>query len=704
MPAKPSPFINRELSWLAFNRRVLEEALDASLPLLERLKFLAITASNLDEFFMVRVGGLQQLLEQGREGADASGMSVPAQLEEISRLAHQMVADQYDCLQNDLEPKMAAEGILRLRMDQLTPEQDAYVERLFEHELYPVITPMALDLEEPFPLLPGLGVNVCVRLKTAKGSDIPRFAVIAIPKGVARFITVPSDNAYQYLLLEDVVTAFLDRVFPGEPIVESAAFRITRNADMSVREDAAGDLLHQMKEILVERRQSSCVRLEIGQRASDVLRNFLKTVLNVENGSVYSIPGPLDLAAYSRVAAMTGFDALRIEPWPPQPSPIVAPNESVFEALARRDILLFHPYESFDAVQRLVEEAAADPGVLAIKQILYRTSDNSPIVAALARAADRDKHVTVVVELKARFDEARNIEWASALERAGVQVIYGLKGLKTHAKICIVVRREPAGIRRYVHFGTGNYNEKTARLYSDIGFMTCNEDYGADASAFFNTITGFSQPVRYRKIEAAPIGLRSRLLELIDNETERRKHGEEARILAKMNSLEDEGIIQALYRASQAGVEIRLNVRGICCLRPGVPELSERVAVTSIVDRFLEHARVFYFHNGGDAQVFLSSADWMTRNLDKRVELMVPVEDRDCRARLVSILETCFADTAKARRLQPDGSYRRDDPAERRKGVRAQEVFYRRACEAAKAAKKIGGVAFEPQRPAQPEA
>ncbi|OQW96946.1 MAG: polyphosphate kinase 1 [Verrucomicrobia bacterium A1] len=700
MPAKPNPFINRELSWLAFNRRVLEEALDPSLPLLERLKFLAITGSNLDEFFMVRVGGLQQLNEQGRDAKDPSGLTAAEQLSEVSRIVHELAADQYACLLDDLEPKLAAEGIRRLRINQLTPEQDTYVQALFEHELFPVITPMAVDLDEPFPLLQGLGLNLCVRLKTAKGSDLPRFAVVAIPKGLARFVTVPAAAGYHYLLLEDIVEAFLARLFPGEPILEGVPFRIARNADMNVREDAAGDLLAQMKEVLTERKQSSCVRLEISRRASDVLRGFLKTALDLEEPSVYSLPDPLDLGAYFRLASMPGFDALRPTPWPPQPSPDVPENESIFDAIARRDILLVHPYERFDPVQRLVEEAADDPAVLAIKQILYRTSERSPIVSALARAADRDKHVTAVVELKARFDEARNIEGSTALERAGVQVIYGLKGLKTHAKICIVVRREPAGIRRYIHFGTGNYNEKTARLYSDVSLMTCDEDFGADASAFFNTITGYSQPVKYRKLEAAPIGLRARLVELIENEIERRKQGQPAKIMAKLNSLADTEMIKTLYKASQAGVEIRLNIRGICGLRPGVPELSENISVVSIVDRYLEHARILYFHNGGEPRVFISSADWMPRNLDRRVELLVPVEDPACRNRLVAVLETCFQDTAKARRLLPDGAYQRVEPAERKKAVRSQELLHRLATQAAKAAEKAADTAFVPQRPA----
>lgn len=697
--SKAPVYINRELSWLAFNRRVLEEALDVHLPLLERLKFIAITGSNLDEFFMVRVGGLQQLREQDDDRTDASGLTPSRQLAEIGRAAHEMVAQQYECLLNDLEPKLATEGIRRLKVSELTPDQDTYVERLFEHEIYPLITPMAVDIEEPFPLLPGLGVNLCVRLKTVKGSDIPRFAVVAIPKGLARFVTIPSTTGYHYLLVEDIITAFIDRVFPGEQLVETIPFRITRSADMSVREDAAGDLLEQMKEVLTERRQSSCVRLEIGGAASDVVRSFLKTALSLDDQDVYSVPGPIALSAWFRLAGTAGFEGLKLESWPPQPSPCVKPGESIFDAIARQDIILHHPYESFDPVLRLIEEAVNDPNVLAIKQILYRTSEHSPVVAALARAADHDKNVTVVVELKARFDEARNIEWATALEHAGVQVIYGIKGLKTHAKICIVVRREPSGIRRYVHFGTGNYNEKTARLYSDVSFMTCNEDFGADASAFFNTITGFSQPVRYRRIEAAPVGLRSRILELIENERERRRQGQEARIEVKLNSLADAEIIRALYAASQAGVRVRLNVRGICCLQPGVPDLSENITVVSIVDRFLEHSRIFRFHNGGEELVFISSADWMPRNLDRRVELLVPVEDAACRAQLVSILDTCFSDNVKARALRAEGRYERLAPPSPRQANRAQEIFYRRAQDAAKAAKKDSRLAMEPQLP-----
>ena len=502
------------------------------------------------------------------------------------------------------------------------------------------------------------------------------------------------------MLVEDVVGEFVQRLFPGEPIAEWIPFRITRNADMGVREDLASDLLQEMKDVLSKRKQSDCVRLEVSKDVTKTALTFLQTAFQVRDDFVYVIPGPLDLSSFFGVARMTGFDDLRDKPWPPQLPPAVRPGESMFDAISRGNILLYHPYESFDPVVRLIEEAADDPDVLAIKQILYRTSEKSPVVAALARAANREKHVTALVELKARFDEARNIGWSEALEQTGVQVIYGIKGVKTHAKICVIVRREPTGIRRYVHFGTGNYNEITARMYTDVSFMTCEEDYGADATAFFNMITGYSQPVSFRKIDAAPIGLRARLLALIDSETQRQLHGQKGMIMAKINSLVDKELIEALYRASQAGVKIRLNVRGVCCLRPGVPGLSENIEVTSIVDRFLEHPRILYFHHDGDPLVFISSADWMPRNLDRRVELLVAVDDEPCRQKLVDILETCFKDTVKARVLQADGSYARPGDANRKDAFRSQESFYRRAVDAAREAQKTASFVFEPQRPA----
>ncbi|MCB1101730.1 MAG: polyphosphate kinase 1, partial [Kiritimatiellae bacterium] len=574
---------NRELSWIDFDRRVLEEALDPTLPPLERLKFLAIVSSNLDEFFMVRVGGLDLLLARGKNEPELSGLTTEQQLTRISTLVYAMVAEQYACLLNDLVPQLASEGLRRITMDEATPAVHEYLEQVFDHDLYPILSPLAVRDDEEFPFIPGLNLNLIVRLKpsarSGKGKKrLPdRHAVVPIPRKLSRFITVPIDEGHNYALVEDVVSTFVQRLFPGEPIVECRIFRITRNADMGVREDLAVDLMMRMKEVLDARKQSDCIRLELDARTSADLRNWLIQALEVREDAIYDLDGPLDLSAYFGLARATGFDHLRDKPWPPQPSPGVPPGVPMFDILSRKDLLLHHPYESFDPVIRFIDEAANDPDVLAIKQILYRTSENSPIIAALTRAASRDKQVTAVVELKARFDEARNIHWAQSLEQSGVQVIYGIKGLKTHAKICVVVRREPGGIKRYVHFGSGNYNEITSRLYTDISYLTCREDYGADATAFFNMITGYSQPIRFRKIEAAPIGIKERLLDLIESEAMRSREGQEAMIRARINSLTHPEIIDALYRASQAGVKIQLNVRGICCLRPGVSGLSENI-------------------------------------------------------------------------------------------------------------------------------
>jgi polyphosphate kinase len=697
-------FLNRELSWLEFNHRVLEEATDQSVPLLERLKFLSITSANLDEFFMVRVGGLWQLLNEGKNVFDPAGMTTREQLAQISRRTHELVAEQYRCFLEDIEPKLAGAGIRRLAVGQLGPEYIEYLERLFDREIYPIVTPRAVESPAHFASLTGLGLELLVRLKSATASSRkPRFAIITLPKRLSRFITVPVEQqGYDYALLEDVVSMFTETLFPGEAVVECVPFRITRNADLIIREDLAGDLLSQMREVLDARKRSGCVRLEVGQSISKPALSFLKHVLEVNDDQIYTIPGPLDLAPYREMAGRAGYETLKHEPWPPQQSPQIEPGELMFEAITRRDILLFHPYESFEPVVRLLEQAADDPDVLAIKQILYRTSGSSPIVAALARAAVKGKHVTVIVELKARFDEARNIDWAQSLEQSGVQVIYGLRGLKVHAKICIVVRREPTGLRRYIHFGTGNYNEVTARLYSDVSLMTCNEDFGADATQFFNTITAYSQPIKYRRLEAAPLGLRAQLLALIESEAQRSKQGQQGHIMAKLNSLVDADIIQALYSVSQQGVKVQLNVRGICCLRPGVPRLSENIEVVSIVDRFLEHSRILYFHHGGEPLVFISSADWMPRNLDRRVELLVPVQDLACRERLISILNTTFQDNMKARRLMADGHYERLQPPGAAKALRSQRTFFEQAQDAAKQARKDRYQTFVPERPVTP--
>jgi polyphosphate kinase len=699
MPADRCPFLNRELSWLAFNRRVLEEALDAGLPLLERLKFLAITGSNLDEFFMVRVGGLQQIVAQGHDKPDLAGQTPAALIKEIGRLTRQMIEDQYACL-GDIEGRLATAGIRRVRVEDLTPKEDAFLERLFTHEILPILTPIAMSADRPFPALAGLRVNLLVRFRPGAGAESEsRNAVITLPKGLARFITLPVEDGYQFVLLEEAVARFAGLIFPGETLAESVPFRVIRNADMAVREDQAADLLVEMKEILVERNQSACVRLEVAEKASVPALVLLRDLFDVSADRVARIPGPLDLSAYFRLAGMPGFEALKNETWTPQPLPDLETGDSIFDVVGRKDILLFHPYESFEPVERLVEEAADDPNVLAIKQILYRTSEDSPIVSALIRAAEKEKHVTALVELKARFDEARNIEGALGLERAGAQVIYGVRGLKTHAKVCIVVRREAAGIRRYVHFGTGNYNERTARLYSDVGYMTCREDYAADASAFFNAITGLSQAQAYLKVESAPVGLKAKLIELIDNEAERQKQGQKGLIRVKVNSLSEPDIIQALYRASQAGVEVLLNVRGICCLRPGVEGLSENITVVSIVDRYLEHSRILHFRNGGEDRVFISSADWMPRNLERRVELLVPIEDEAGRKRLTTILDVFFQDNVKARRLLPDGSYVRVEAPARKKPVRSQEFFALQARAAARRADDDRAGDFVPVRP-----
>ena len=639
MADPPSRYLNRELSWLEFNQGVLDEAHDASVPLLERLKFLAISASNLDEFFMVRVGGLKLVEHQENQPSDPAGMTVREQLDAIAARVHGMTADQYRCFLEELEPQLAQAGVRRLSVSELNDRQKQSVAQFFGDEVASVLTPMAIVESSEFPLLPHQMLHVVVRLAPSDEETRSRFAIIPLGRSLGRLVTLPSDRGYCYILLEDVVAAHVERFFPGERVLHCAPFRLTRNADITVRDDLVHDLLTEIEEVLDERRLGNCVRLEIAAQADVETVAFLRQALGVDEYEIYALPGPLDLAGLVRLSDLQGFENLKYESWPPRISPDVDLGAGMFNVIARRDILLLHPYDSFEPVVRLLEEAAEDPDVLAIKQTLYRTSRNSPIVAALERAAERGKYVTAVIELRARFDEARNIEWARNLERAGVQVIYGVKGLKTHAKICIIVRREPHGIVRYVHFGTGNYNEITSRLYSDVSLMTCNEEIGADAIAFFNAITGFSQPQRFRKIDAAPLGLREKIIEMIDAETERQNHGQKARIIAKLNSLVDPEIIEALYRASNAGVEIKLNIRGVCCLRPGVPKLSENITVISIIDRFLEHSRILYFHHGGDRRVFISSADWMPRNLDRRVELLVPVEDRALKDRLLQTLQ-----------------------------------------------------------------
>lgn len=703
MARRRSSFINRELSWLEFNQRVLDEALDPDVPLLEQLNFLSITASNLDEFFMVRVGGLEMLADRGITKRDPCGWTPQKQLERISLRTRLMVEAQYDCYRNGLEPRLEERGVRRIRFENLLPNQTRHLERYFDEEMFPVVSPMAVNSAAEFPSLVNLRLHVIVRLRPGKRGTKrqQRYAIIPIGENMERFVTVPSATDFTYVTVEDVIRMFADHLFPGNDVLEAVPFRITRNADMSAREDQVGDFLAEMENVLDRRKRGDCVRLEVKNICSKTLLSFLTRALKVKQRNVYLVPGPMDLSDFNAIASVQGYEDLKYEPWQPQPSPILDPKKSIFEELAQRNILLYHPYDSFEPILRLVQEAAEDPDVLAVKQILYRVSRNSPVVAALRTAAERGKYVTVIVELKARFDEARNIEWARELEKAGAQVIYGVKGLKTHAKLCIVVRREAGGIVRYVHFGTGNYNEQTARLYSDISYMTCDPEFGSDASVFLNSVTGYSEPQSLARLVPAPTLLREELLELIESEAERRRQGQRAAIRGKMNSLVCPTIIRALYSASQAGVKIELNIRGICCLRPGVKGLSDNIKVTSIVDRFLEHARVFCFRHGGDEKIYISSADWMPRNLDRRIELMVPVVDEPSRERIREILDLHFTDTVKGRQLRSDGTYRKKRKPGKGKAQRSQDSLCRAAAGAAAAqqARSARHQVFEPHKP-----
>lgn len=706
-----SKYLNREISWLEFNQRVLDEANEESNPLLERLKFLAITGSNLDEFFMVRVGGLQHLYRTNSTSLDPAGLNATQQLSLISKRTHKLVTDQYACLSR-LERLLEQETIVRLTVEQLSEQQKQRAERLFGEDIFSVLAPISVYSADDFPQIAGRVIHVCVRLRV--DHDDPRtldqqddqgvgerFAVIPLSNVLPRFLTMPSETGYAYLLLEEAISLIVPRFFPNQEILEVVPFRVTRNADMGVREDGAEDLLSGMERILDARKSSNCVRLEIDSHVTEGTRRFLSSAFSVRDEEIFLTPGPLDLSAFMRLTSLHGFEKIKRENWTPQPSPLLDPTEKMFDILQKQSVLLYHPYESYEPILRFIDEAADDPDVLAIKQTLYRTSRESPISKSLMRAAEKGKNVTAIVELKARFDEERNIEWARAMEGAGVHVIYGVKGLKTHAKVCIVVRREPQGIQRYVHFGTGNYNESTAKLYSDASFMTSDDDLGADAISFFNAISGFSQPQKFRKIEIAPIGLREKVLELIDVESQRKKAGHKAAINAKVNALVDPQIIDALYAASQAGVTVNLNIRGICCLRPGVKGLSENIRVVSVVDRFLEHARILHFHHGGDERVFISSADWMGRNLDKRIELLVPIEAPAARDRLIRILECYFKDTAKGRQLMSDGKYRLANSRGAKSLFRSQEVMCKEAIAAALEASQRSATIFEPHRPSE---
>ncbi|BCX50219.1 RNA degradosome polyphosphate kinase [Haloferula helveola] len=696
------PYVNRELSWLEFNQRVLAEAQRPDLPLLERVKFLAITASNLDEFFQVRVGGLILMRRGGRNRPDPSGLTPIRQIQAIRRRVQRMIADQYSLLSKELLPALEAEGIHLLKVNDLDPTQKDQVAAFFHSSVEPLLTPLAIDAEDEPPHFPALQLTVACKLVDEE-NDSTRYALVPIPDSLNR--RVPVDRAgggSGFVLIEDLVAAHIGSLFPGEKPTATACFRVTRNGDIAVQEEDAIDLAGEMEDVLAARKIADTVRLELPVPLSRDLGTVIRDACRAGTEEVYRCDGPIGLSSLMELAFADGYDHLRDTDWPPQQSPDISPAESVFEAIARRDVLLHHPYESFEPVLRLIDEASKDPDVVSIKQVLYRTAKNSRVIDSLIRAAENGKSVTVLVELKARFDEARNLDRAEELQRAGVQIVYGVKGLKTHAKICMIVRRESGHLRRYVHLGTGNYNESTARLYTDISLLTCRPEYGADASLFFNAVTGRSKLLRFQRLVPAPTAMKPRLLSLIADEAERARQGEPARIIAKVNSLQDPEIIAALYDASAAGVEVKLNIRGICCLKTGTSKRAKNIEVVSVIDRYLEHARIFYFHQGGDPLIFTSSADWMGRNLDRRVELMVPIEDSRARKRLLKILETFFRDNTQASRILPDGTSERIQPGKGEKAFRAQEDFYRRARRTAKAREHERAMRFDPHLPPDP--
>lgn len=690
-------YFNRELSWLEFNQRVLNEGKDASLPLLERLKFLAISASNLDEFYMVRIGGLKLQLANHIRQRDPSGLTPRQQFNLVTRRVRLMVAEQY-ALYHTLVQELSISGFrIQDRLEGLSPDQRTWLTREFDEYLFPLLSPVALTKEREY-VLPGLLVCCAVRLAPAKGEAKERFAVVPLGQHIPRFLSAPDPLGVVFVPAEQIIAQQIGRLFEGCEVRECTTFRITRNADIELREDASPDLLVGMQNLLDERRETACIRLEVNRSASREMIGYLAATLNVGRSDFYPIGGPLDLRALQILSQTEGFDALRNAPWSPAPSPDIDIKQSIFPQIADHDVLLIHPYESFDPVVKFVEDAAADTAVLAIKQVLYRTAPHSHIVEALILAAQAGKNVTVLVELKARFDEARNIDQAIRLEKAGVQVVYGVRGLKTHAKLCLVVRRERQGIVRYLHFGTGNYNEITAKFYSDIGYFTCRDELGADASDFFNAVTGYSQPHSLRHLDMAPFTIRTSLLKMIANEAARAKNKQKALIMMKMNALTDQLLIEALYAASRAGVKVRLNIRGICCLRPGVPGLSDNISVVSVIDRFLEHARVFYFLDGGNTRIFISSADGMPRNLDKRVELMVPVLGESARRRLQKILKYYFKDNVKAHMLLPNGLYQRcrvDDCSPR---FRSQRALYTASQTASRVCEQIHPTVLQPYK------
>lgn len=719
---KPEYFYNRELSWIRFNYRVLGEARDETIPLLDRLKFLSITASNLDEFYMIRVASLKDMVHAGYTKRDISGLNSAEQLAAISEQTHSLVAEQYEIYNKSFLPLLAQNKICIIKhFEDLNKKQAEYVDSYFADTIYPVLTPMAVDSSRPFPLIRNKTLNIGAILKdkhySKKKSEndhfralyVPHtsktdntdtlydFATVQVPSVLPRLVPIPSHgDEITFILLEQVIEKNIEKLFLNYEVISAFPYRIMRNADLTIEEDEAADLLMEIERQLKRRQWGEAIRLEVEDGMDKQLLKTLKKELHVNNDDIFKINGPLDLTFLMKLSSLDGYEHLRGKKYIPQPVKGLRPDRDLFSQIREKDILLHHPYETFDPVVDFVRQASKDPDVLAIKQTLYRVSSHSPVIASLAAAAENGKQVTVLVELKARFDEENNIIWARKLEQAGCHVIYGLVGLKTHSKITLVVRKEEDGIRRYVHLGTGNYNDSTAKLYTDMGLLTCKQAIGEDATAVFNMLSGYSEPEKWNRLAVAPIWLRDKFMQLITRETQNAKEKKPAKIIAKMNSLCDSGIITALYEASAAGVEIELIIRGICCLKTGIKGVSDNIHVRSIVGDFLEHSRIFYFHNNGQEEIYMGSADWMPRNLDKRVEILFPVEDDSLKEEIIHILDIQLQDTVKAHILQSSGEYKKPE-RNGKSAINAQEYFCKEALQIKKAKKNmLKSRTFEP--------
>ena len=693
------PYINRELSWLEFNQRVLNEARRNDLPLMERLKFLSIAFSNLDEFFMVRVGGLEILRSARKRKPDPAGLTPSQQITLVRQRVEIMLGEIEDCFYQELMPELNNEGISRVSIDQLNSKQIDHVAEYFVESIMPLLTPIVLAESDGKNEIPSLSLSAICEVGSAESQNTLRHVLVPIPSNVSRFIWLPETNDSKFILIEDVLINFIGHIFPDEIVKNAGLFRLTRNAEISLEEEGAHDLAKEMGAVLAERKISECVRLDMEEGFNRNLSRSLKDLVGATPSQVYSTSLPLGFGDFIELSSTKGFEHLQNEPWNPMLPKDWKPGDNIFKSLSNRDMLLHHPYDSFEPVLDFIEQAAKDPKVLAIKQTLYRTAKNSRVISSLIKAAENGKQVTVVVELKARFDEARNLERAEELERAGVQIIYGVKGLKTHSKVTLVVRNEGGELKRYVHFGTGNYNEITAGLYTDITYMTCRRKYGYEAASFFNALTGGSKLVSLKNLTVAPFHLRERIMDLIDAEIDNAENGKEARIDIKVNSLQDSSIITALYRASYAGVKIRLNVRGVCCLQPDLKKISKNIKVTSIVDRYLEHSRIFSFYNNGKPKVYISSADLMERSFDRRVELAIEVKDADSKNKIQEILKISLKDNIQSYILESDGTYIRSKPSKGSKKIRAQSYFHRSAVKNAGKIATISEDAFTPHKP-----